>query len=65
MLDLRYYRQRTRDGNGDLFQVALLRRRLTEIAFVRLKPSTWEASLMVSNDDGSCEFSEMKVFDCG
>jgi hypothetical protein len=31
------------------------------IAFVRLKPSTWEASLMVSNADGSVEFAVMTV----
>jgi serine/threonine protein kinase len=27
------------------------------VAFIRLKPSTWEASLVVSNSDGSSEFA--------
>jgi hypothetical protein len=78
MLDLRYYRQRRSNGNGDLFRVpfkdgtaervigdvsgaAPVSPDGRRIAFVRLKPSTWEASLMVSNANGSREFAVMTV----
>ena len=33
----------------------------TQVAFVRLMPSTWEASLVVSNIDGSSEFALQTV----
>ena len=46
---------------GDVSGAAALSSDGKHVAFIRLKPSTWQASLMVSNADGGGEFAVQTV----